>query len=497
MTPDHRNELPLVEEDEELKESREWPQILAILIGSLTSLTVGIFQAWPSPYLLKLSKDKENYNISENEASYLPMINPIASVIFSPFASILCDAIGRKKVLLLTAFPHALAWILNASTNKVYLFYLARCLIGMSECMIYLAMPMYIGEISTPKVRGTFGNTLTFSIFFGSLLMTVLGSYVSVKESSYICVTLPIIFFFSFLFMPESPYYYLMKHRYEDAKVSLRTLSGKKNVDRHFVTLKALVRRQMSESGTWTDLFTVHSNRRALISCTYLRVSQVLGGFMVFFNFTQYIFEKSGNSGVSPQVSSIIFMSLCVFFNFCASLTVDRLGRRLSFMASVGACAIVLFLESLYFYLDKEVTGVDVNSIKWFPLVGLLLYIIFSSFGIAVVPTLLLGELFSTSIKAKGLTMMMMISAASMFSGNYIFYTMSSAFGLYAPLLFFFCINSVSFVFSFYLIPETKGKTLEEIQQSMKKKKNGTVKENLNLLGVSPTLVLSNSTFKS
>ncbi|CAH1176310.1 unnamed protein product [Phaedon cochleariae] len=452
-------------------EGKIWPQVLAILFGSLAPVSNGLFFCWPSPFILKISKDKENYDITEKQASFFTVIPSVAMMISCIFFSKLSDIIGRKPTLLLIAVPHTLSWILIAMAKSVYVFYAARLCSGIADGIFFATLPSYIGEISTPNVRGTWGNAMTSFLYFGMFLINVIGSFFSVKQTAYICLPIPIIFFSLFIFMPESPYFCMMKGRYDDARKSLKRLGLKRDIEEDFLKLKADVERQMSESGSWKDLFMVHSNRRALIAGTFLRASQQFGGISVLVIYNQFIFEKSGTN-INKEVSSIIYMALCFCLNICAGYTVDKLGRRISYMWSAGLCSIVLLLEAVYLYLDQNHPELEVGVVKWMPLLGMILYIIFGSFGLGIIPTLMLGELFSASIKGKGMTVLMFVFCITVFSTNSIFYALNSKIGLYAPFLFFGLSNMVATVVAYHLVPETKGKTLEEIQQLLKGKMN-------------------------
>ncbi|CAH1159595.1 unnamed protein product [Phaedon cochleariae] len=468
MTMDSVNGNKIGSEEKE----KHWSQILALLIGSLGVITNGLLFSWSSPFIPKLTKDKENYDITEDEASYFGTLQPLATLITSGIFSYTSDVIGRRKTLLMIAVPHVCCWILTASAKSVYVFYVARILAGIADAAVYGSFPMYIGEIASPEVRGTWGNCLASAMFLGEFLINVIGAYFGVKATAYICLPLPVIFAVMFYFMPDSPYFCIMKGRYEEAKESLRFFKRKKNVEVDFVRLKADVDRQMSEKGTWLDMVKIDSNRRALIAAAFLRISQQIGGLSVFYMYTQLIFEKSGGD-VAPEVSSMLYMGLCFGLNlFVVTFLMSRIRRRTSFIISLSPCAVVLYGMAIYFYLEQYVPEVDVTSFSWLPLTGMILYQIFSSFGITIIPTLMLGELFSASIKSKAMTVLVMVFSVSSFMANMLFYALLSRFGIYAPFLFFAVSNTVSAVLSIYLIPETKGKTLEEIQQMLKNKGN-------------------------
>lgn len=395
------------------------------------------------------------------------MIPPIAAILTALPFSYLCDKIGRKKTLLLIAIPQMLSFILISVAKSIYIFYLSRFLSGIGDACLFSSVPMYIGEVATPKVRGSWGNMLTFFIYLGQFSINVIGSFLSVRQAAYVCMVFPILFASTFIFMPESPYFLIMKDNYDGAKASLRKLHRKHNVDLEFETMKNDVQRQMSETGTWIDLFTIRSNRKSLIAGIFLRASQQLGGISSFMVFTQYIFDKSGGN-LEPRYSAIIFMSLIVIFNILAGICLDKLGRRRAYMYSLLLCAIILFIEASYFYLDQFSTTIDVSSFNWVPLAGLITYVVFYSFGLGIVPTLMMAELFSASIKGKALSVLNIVFAVLVCSTTKIFYALQTNIGMFAPFLLFSMSCCISTVLSLYFVPETKGKTLEEIQQSLK-----------------------------
>jgi MFS family permease len=453
------------------EKDKDWFQTLAIFLSCLASYTAGMLFSWSSPSIPKIVEDKVNYNISLDEASYFTVLPPIGAIVSSFLFAKLNDTIGRKYSLLLIAFPHIISLILIANAKSVYVFYVSRFITGLGDSCLFASLPIYVGEISTPKVRGTWGNLMTFLIYLGQLSINVIGSYTTIATAAYICLVFPIFFLCTFVFMPESPYFYLMKGRTDDARTSLQKLRQKQNVEEELHKLKSDVDRQMSESGSWKDVLTLSSNRKAVYAGIFLRASQQLGGISSFAVYTQYIFLKSGGN-VSASTSAIIFMGLCAVLNMCAAFTLDRFGRRKSYFVSLLLCGMVLLCEATYFFIE-QFYGAEVNVaiVNWIPLVGMITYVVFYSFGLGIVPTLMLGELFSASIKGKGLLLLNIVFGVLVSCTTKLFHLLDTSFGLYAPFLFFSISCFISTILAVYFVPETKGKTLEEIQQSLKASK--------------------------
>ncbi|XP_057660999.1 facilitated trehalose transporter Tret1-like [Diorhabda carinulata] len=448
-----------------------WPQILAILLSSLAGIIDGVCFAWTSPFIVKLVNDKVNYDISEAEASQLTTIQPAFMVISCLFLFNLTDKLGRKKTLLLVGLPQTISLMIAAFARHIYTFYLARCFAGISSALLWCSLPMYIGEVASPEVRGVWGNAIASSMLTGQFFVNLVGSYFDVSTTSYIFLPIPILFIIFFIFMPESPYFYLMKGNEEAAKRSLMFLTRKKNVENDFILLRNDVQRQMSESGSWRDLISIYSNRKALIVAIFLRFSQQFCGPSVLSQYTQFIIEKIGGA-VNPQVSSMLYSGSAVILNFCVvAFIIHKFKRRNLFAASILGCCVILFVLGTYFYVDEFIPEFDLTAINWLPITAIIIYQICFSFGGCVIPTLMLGELFSASIKAKAMMALLFLFGLMLLLCNVLFNLLSSNIGPYAPFFFFASVTFVTSIFALYLIPETKGKTLEEIQMSLKEKK--------------------------
>ncbi|XP_066146165.1 facilitated trehalose transporter Tret1-like [Euwallacea fornicatus] len=451
-------------------EGSDTPQILAIVAACIPGVSSALLFSWPSPFLLVLINDKENYDISEIQAGLVPIFLPIGILISSIFLFTIHDKLGRKYTLLLLCIPQFLFWLITIFARDIYSFYIGRFICGVADGIMYAALPIYIGEVATPRVRGTWGNGQTFSFNAGFLLINVLGNYFTIHQTAYICLTLPILSAILFLRIPESPYYYLMKGQDERARTSLQWLLRKPDIESDFLQLKADVQRQISETGTWPDLYNIVSNRKALRASLFLRFTQQCAGIGTFENYIQYIFDKSNSGTLSPQISSIIFSALLwiVMTLFSAGL-LDKFGRRKSFIISSLGCSILLAAESIYFFLDQFYSdSIDLSNFQWFPLAALIVYIITYCGGLGPLPSLMAGELFSASIKGKGLAVTNVGLAIILFVSAFLFQSLTTSIGLYAPFAVYSTLTFICFVLSFYVIPETKGKTLEEIQQELK-----------------------------
>ncbi|CAG9838663.1 unnamed protein product [Diabrotica balteata] len=447
----------------EIQREKTWYQIAVISAISLVALSCGISFAWPSPFLVKLVNDNEHYNITEEEASYFTVISTVAVIILPVFLSMIVNQIGRKRLLLLSSLPYVITYVLEAFSTNIWLFYLARLINGIGDTIAYTCLVVYIGEISSPQVRGTWGNAIVWAGFLGQFVINVLGLYCSVTVASLICAIFPIIFLFIFVFMPESPYFYIHKGQDEQAKLSLRRLKRKNNVEEEFSKLKEVMEKQLKESGSWSDLITNKTNKRALFTAIFLRISQIFSGIFTLGPYIQFIFLKSGTD-ISLELSTIVYTFVNFLLYSTASYGSNKLGRRVSLISSLLCTSVIFLLEAAYFFIDTFYPDINLKPIQWFPLVGLILFLIFSSYGIGTVPFLMPGELFAPNIKAKGISVAISAFGLSNLIMNTLFYSLNNVTGLGGPFLLFGVCNIISAILTYKFVPETRNKTLEEIQ---------------------------------
>lgn len=430
--------------------------------------------SWSSPYAVQIAKDKVNYDITEAQASYFSILPSLGMMITCVFFGKLTDVIGRKYTYLLIVIPQITFWAATIVSTNVYVLWVARFLSGFGDGCYFASFPVYVAEVSTPKVRGILGSAVTYFVFLGQLLANLIGYFLNVKECAYACIGFPGIFLILFARVPESPYYYVIKGRDNDAKRSLQLLSGKSDVEKEFLLIKEGVLKQMSESGKWKEIVTIKSNRKSFIAASILRIAQQLSGMPVFVVNTQLLFEKAGGA-IDARVSSMIFAGLCFILYMLNGFVIDKVGRRIAEISSLLLCALATFLEAVYFYIDQNVESIDLSAVNWIPLAGLIAFVLFSALGVATVPTMMCGELFSAKIKSKAITTQIVIFGAFMSAVNYIFHIIDYYTGLYGPFAFFGTCNVVFSILCYFYIPETKGKTLEEIQEELKKDSSGHI----------------------
>ncbi|KAJ8939501.1 hypothetical protein NQ314_011116 [Rhamnusium bicolor] len=249
--------------------------------------------------------------------------------------------------------------------------------------------------------------------------------------------------------MPESPYYLVMKSRIAEAEISLQKLRRKKNVDKELKMLISDVNRQISEPGRYKDLFIINSAAYQHFHCTCR------------------CFLKKSTNVLPKDIASTLIFGLQFISNAMAAFVVDKTGRKPLLTLSCLGCCFMLIFEGVYFTI-QDYTDIDVSNLDYLPLIGIVIFTIAFAIGQGNVINLMIGEMFSSSIKAKASCIMNIIFAVTMTMSTKFFQYTSDSISLCVPFYVFGACQLLGGAFCILYVPETKGKTLEDIQQELK-----------------------------
>lgn len=332
---------------------------------------------------------------------------------------------------------------------------------------------MYIGEISEDEVRGTLGSFMQLFIVVGLLFSFSVGPYISISIFNYICLMAPVLFLVYFtLKIPESPHYLIASHNEDEAKKSLMQLRGKNDeneIIREFEDIKSTVHEAMKDKASFMDIFKSPGLTKALTISVGLVALQQLSGINIILFYTESIFKLTG-SNIPAAIATIIVGVVQVIASALTPVLADRTGKRFLLMLSaIGMC---LSEAVLGFFFQLLKNKVDVSDYSWIPILCLVTYITTYCFGFGPLPWAVMGELFPANIKSSASTA---TAAGCWFLGFILtkyFGTVSSLIGIHNSFYIFSGCCAFALVFVFKFVPETSGKSLQEIQDIL----NGNVK---------------------
>lgn len=449
--------------------------LLYFLFLNLTAtggaLAAGTLLGWTSPtgqMVVDRPNDPSfesqyNFTIGEEAWSWVGSSAGLGAAAMCVVIGTLINMFGRKLTMLMLVVPFVIGWALVTWAQSVAMLMVGRVLLGISGGAFCVTAPTYTAEIAQKEIRGTLGSYFQLMLTVGILFVYVLGSGVSLFVLNIICLVIPIVFGATFVFMPETPLYLVSKGRDDEAVKALKWLRGSGyDYSGELSELQAEHReKEASQTSIVSALMRKASVKALGISLGMMFFQQASGINAVIF-YTGDIFTDA-KTGIEPSVATIIVGVMQVIATFVSTLVVDKLGRRILLLASVIVMSICTILLGVYFVMQTN-DPTSVESLGWLPIVALSVFIIMFSLGFGPIPWMMVGELFAPDVKGVAASMAGAFNWILAFIVTKTFVNIQSAIGKGETFFLFSGLSVIGILFVFFAVPETKGKSLSEIQ---------------------------------
>ncbi|XP_047116048.1 facilitated trehalose transporter Tret1-like [Schistocerca piceifrons] len=387
---------------------------------------------------------------------------------------LIVDVVGRKMLLIASGLPAFASWLMVLFADSAGMLIASRVVAGLSIGASVCLVPMYVGEVAEAKVRGMLATVFQFAMCLGSLASYCMGPYMSYSAVAIVSAAVPVLFMLGFLWMPESPYFLALRGRDKEAKSALRRLRGavsEEAIQEELGIVQKYVEEQRGERPNLTlDLTSLElmgqlvrrrGSRRALVVCVVLILTQVFTGLSVLTGYTTDTFQQSGVA-LDADVCAIIVAAVQTASSVATSLLADRAGRRLLMLLSFAGCVLTMATLSILFYL-KDVVHTDLTAVQWLPLAAMIAFPVFNILGVGPLPWAIVGEVFPSEVKGVATAVVSVVQAVTFTLMGKLFQVMSDAAGIYSVFFLFTASAFVGLVFTFFFLPETKGRTFVEI----------------------------------
>ncbi|XP_054258655.1 facilitated trehalose transporter Tret1-like [Macrosteles quadrilineatus] len=473
---DHTTQAMLNKSPKPHQEGSKAPQYIFTIAATMCAFCAGTALAWTSPALPAIMpKDNETsingtLVITPEEGSWVGSLLPVGALLGALPAGYFSNRFGRKLTCASLSLPFVASWLLITYASSAMQLYLARIIVGIATGASSAVAPMYVGEIAEASVRGSLGSFFQLMMTVGILYTYVLGAVVSYTTLAIVCGVVPIAFLLMFFNAPESPVYLISKGRRSEAEASLKRLRGRGyDVSYELNELQKEIEKSSGNEVSFSDIFKRKAAFRALIISLGLMVFQQISGINAVIFYANSIFLDAGST-LDPAISTIIVGVIQVVVTYASSLLVDKAGRKILLLISAAVMGICQGLLGLYFYLKEN--GNDVSNITMIPLASVGLFIIIFSLGFGPIPWMMTGELFSSDIKGPCTGMAVGLNWFLAFLVTKLFGPLKTLLGSGITFGMFGVICGVGVVFVLLLVPETKGKSLDEIQRMLGEEDN-------------------------
>ena len=403
----------------------------------------------------------------------------VGCILGAVVSGVISDKFGRKWPLLLSAFLFTVASVGTGLASNYETFVFFRIVGGVGIGLASALSPMYIAEVAPSHLRGRFVSlnqmTLVVGILAAQIINLIIAEEVPVGVTDefirsswngqvgwrwmfYACAVPSVVFFLLAFTLPESPRWLMKAGKQEKAFPTLNKIGGEAYARKEMANIQATLD-DVSEKIDFKALFNPKF-RNVLLIGIVVAVFQQWCGINTVFNYAEEIFTAAGY-GVSDTLFNIVITgTVNLVFTLVAMFTVDKWGRKKLMVFGASGLAITYLLLGSAFYL--ELKGVAVLSLV---VVAIAIY----AMSLAPIAWVILSEIFPNRVRGAAMSLATFALWIACFILTYTFPLLNQSFGPAGTFWLYAAICILGFIFVLKKLPETKGKTLEEIENELVK----------------------------
>ncbi len=410
----------------------------------------------------------------------------LGALLGSLAAGELGDRLGRKRTVLVAGALFTLGAAVQYYAPNAAILVVGRLVIGAGVGVAAVAAPLYAAELAPAQLRGRFVSgyqlAITIGIFLAYLVNGLLAAETDWRLMLGAAAVPGLALFLVGLFAPESPRWLMLKRRRADAAAELRRIEPDSNIEQRLDAIEATLKQDANEAG-WGELFQAQW-RRPLLVALGLAVFQQITGINAIIYYANQIFASAGFATEAARASVTLWAigGVNVLATLIAIAFIDRIGRRKLLMVGLVGMGASLAVVGIAFGFIGAASGVDAGAAAAsaasaapstagiVTVAALVVFIACFAFSLGPVTWTVINEVFPARIRSRGVALATAVNWGSAWLVSQFFLSLVTAIGssLTFWLLTFFC--GLGWVWIYRSVPETKGMSLENIENLWKAK---------------------------
>ncbi|XP_023536429.1 sugar transporter ERD6-like 6 [Cucurbita pepo subsp. pepo] len=439
--------------------------LACVLIVALGPIQFGFTCGYSSPTQSSIMKD---LRLTVPEYSIFGSLSNVGAMVGAISSGQIAEYIGRKGSLMIAAIPNIIGWLAISFAKDSSFLYMGRLLEGFGVGIISYTVPVYIAEIAPQNLRGGLGSVNQLSVTIGIMLAYVLGLFVPWRLLAVLGILPCTILIPGLFFIPESPRWLAKMGMTEEFETSLQVLRG---FDADISIEVNEIKRSVASTGKRTTIRFADLKRRRywlplMIGIGLLMLQQLTGINAVLF-YSSTIFAAAGVKSSNAATCGI--GAVQVIATAMTTWLVDRAGRRILLIVSTAGMTFSLLVVSIVFFLKDHTpeTSNLYGILSILSVVGVVALVAFFSLGLGAIPWVIMSEILPINIKGLAGSIATLANwfiawLVTMTANLLLEWSNGGTFAIYM------LVSAFTLTFIILWVPETKGRTLEEIQFSFR-----------------------------
>ena len=437
--------------------------LVIMLAGTLFGYDQGVISG-------ALNGIKSEYHTSTILTEIITSWVTLGAMVGALIAGAVADRLGRRWTVLLASILFVFGALIEALAPNTTILIIGRFTVGFGVGVASVAAPLYAAEMAPTRLRGRFVSLYQLAITIG-IFVAYYVDYLLSHSSKWrvmlgVSAVPAVLLVLAIIPLPDSPRWYMSKGRRERAEMALAKVEPDCNVTERVDEIAAAVEEDAKKSASWAVVFS-QQWRKPLIIGISLAVLQQFTGINAVIYYANQIFAAAGFKTPDSQGLATLWAigAVNVLATFVAVAWVDRFGRKpLLMIGSSGMFLSLVLIGAMYLKLDHHSGGSSPSMAGIVTLIGLVVFIACFAFSLGPIVWTVINEIFPGEVRGKAVAA---ATAANWFAAwlvTQFFLTLIDAIGSTGVFWLFagFCV--VTFVFVRRFLPETKGRSLEEIQ---------------------------------
>ncbi|KAJ8543348.1 hypothetical protein K7X08_005871 [Anisodus acutangulus] len=432
---------------------------LSTFVAVCGSFAFGSCAGYSSP---TQSAIREDLNLSIAEFSLFGSILTFGAMIGAITSGPIADYIGRKGAMRMSSAFCVAGWLAIYFAQGALSLDIGRLATGYGMGVFSYVVPVFIAEIAPRDLRGALTTINQLMICCGVSVAFIIGTMLTWRTLALTGLIPCAILLFGLFIIPESPRWLAKIGRQKEFELALRKLRGKDaDISEEAAEIQDYI--ETLEKLPKVNLFDLFQRRysSSLIVGVGLMVFQQFGGINGICFYTGSIFESSG---FPSDIGTIIYAIIQVPITALGALLIDRAGRKPLLLASGTGLVIGCLLTGISFYLKGH--EIALKAAPTLAVTGILVYIGSFSVGMGAVPWVVMSEIYPINIKGAAGSLATLVNWFGAWACSYTFNFLMT-WNSFGTFMLYAAVNALSILFVIKIVPETKGRTLEQIQATI------------------------------